>query len=389
MQNEQLVAKLKDKRLRVRLKSLKALLLNSGKEENPIERDNKANVNNVFRTVYSCFDRTATFSVYYANKFDMPLTAVVDYASLSSAEELIKAEKLTGGLYYVGAEVYAKNGDNQKVVMSAIGVPHSNIKSFNDELATYRNNRLAYTNSLREKLNSKFKKYSLSLPVDFWSFFGAIKTTSLEDLYVNLADKIIKKFISGDKIIEFLSNELGFELTEDETKKLEDVSNLLYVVDLAYALFNHLKIKLPDENLKNAIHFISLCQKYGAISSLIYRGGDLNAFIETAKSLKVNSATMPFTKATEPLMDEFYDKCLDNGILPLVRTVISHPRHLMDGVFKDEETAKKFNETAYCVVGHEISSSINPDDGMFTDSTSKKFPTLEERIKIFSRIKKA
>ena len=88
-------------------------------------------------------------------------------------------------------------------------------------------------------------------------------------------------------------------------------------------------------------------------------------------------------------MEEFYDLCISAGILPLVRTVISHPRNLLDSIFSSEELAEKYNETALCIVGHEISSSINPEDGMFSPSTIEKFPTLEERIKIFSRIKKA
>ena len=56
MQHEQLVAKLNDKRLRVRLKSLKTLSLNTEKEGGNDGADK--NINYVFRTVYSCFDRT-------------------------------------------------------------------------------------------------------------------------------------------------------------------------------------------------------------------------------------------------------------------------------------------------------------------------------------------
>ena len=92
MQNEQLVAKLHDKRMRIRLKALKALNEELKDIETPL--DSEYSINYVFRTVYSCFDRSACLSVYYADKFGMPLTAVVDYASLSSADELIKAEKI-------------------------------------------------------------------------------------------------------------------------------------------------------------------------------------------------------------------------------------------------------------------------------------------------------
>lgn len=383
MQNEQLVAKLNDRRLKARLKALKALALSESADSSIYDEDR--NINYVFRTVYSCFDRTPSLAVYYTNKFGMPLTAVVDYASLSSAEELIKAEKIMGGLYYCGAEVAVKTSAGKRIILSAVGVPHKNVNAFNDDLSCYRNKRLAYTNALREKLNSRFKKYSISLPVAFWSLFGKVKTTSLEDLYVNLANNVMQKYVNGEAIIKFLLEDLKLELSEDELKKLEDVSSTLYVFDLAYALKNKLSIKHPDEQLNSAEHFISLCTKYGAISSATYKGGDLDEFLSEIKSLGINSATAEFS-SDQAFMREFYDKCLSRGILPIVRTLVAHPRKRLDGKFEDLELAKSYRENALCLVGHEISSSINPEDGMFSEETIKRFPSLEERIKLYSRV---
>ncbi len=383
MQNEQLVAKLNDKRIKVRLKALKALSL----EESDIQAayDEDRNINYVFRTVYSCFDRTPSLAVYYTNKFGMPLTAIVDYASLASADELIKAEKITGGLYYCGAEVAVKTKEGKRIILSAVGVPHKNVKAFDGELSSYRSKRLNYTNALREKLNSRFKKYSISLPVAFWSLFGKVKTTSLEDLYVNLANNVMQKFVTGEKIVNFLIEDLKLELNDEELKKLQDESSTLYLFDLAYALKNKLSIKHPNEELNKAEHFIALCKKYGAISSATYKGGDLNEFLSEVKSLGLNSATAEFS-SDQAFMQEFYDKCLEVGVLPIVRTLVAHPRKKLDGKFESLELAKKYRDNALCIVGHEISSSINPDDGMFTQKTLEQFPSLEERIKLYSRV---
>ena len=385
MQNEQLVAKLSDKRLRVRLKALKGLYSSSIEDETAISRAENSNINYAFRTVYSCFDRSACLSVYYADKFGMPLTAVVDYASLSSADELIKAEKIVNGIYYCGAEVTVLQNGN-KVKFAALGVPHKFLKAFNDELAPYRNKRQAYTNALREKLNAKFKKYGVSLPSDFWSLFGAIKTTSVEDLYVNLADKIVKKFGEGQNTVDFLTNELSFNLTEDENRKLSALSNHLYTIDLAFALYNNLKIKLPEESLFSAEHFISLCKKYGSISAVMYKTGSIDEFISSIKTLGVNCAVIDIDKYEQDKVAYFYNACQNCGILPLAVTIISHPRKIPETYFETDELAKKYNENALCIVGHEIAATINPDDGMFTETTIKQFPTLEERIKLFSHI---
>ena len=76
MQNEQLVSKLNDKRMKTRLKALKALTQDSSSQTLVMEKDN--NINCVFRTVYSCFDRSPSLAVYYTYKFGMPLTGIVD-----------------------------------------------------------------------------------------------------------------------------------------------------------------------------------------------------------------------------------------------------------------------------------------------------------------------
>ena len=70
MQNEQLVAKLNDKRIKKRLKALKALFLEDTVLETAYDLDR--NINYVYRTVYSCFDRTPSLAVYYTKKFGMP-----------------------------------------------------------------------------------------------------------------------------------------------------------------------------------------------------------------------------------------------------------------------------------------------------------------------------
>ena len=242
MQKEQLIAKLKDKRLRIRLKSLKALTAESKTTDNPVERPEGGNIHYVFRTWYSCFDRTASLAVYYTDKFAMPLTAIVDYASLSAATELIKAEKFANGVYYCGAEVYASYVNNKKLALGALGVPHQHLKDFNNDLAPYRSKHITYTNIVREKINAKFKKFGLALPFDFWSFFGAIKTTSLEDLYVSLASKILQKYQTAEGVINFLQNDLSYALTSEELSKLSDTTNPHCMVDLAVVIFNNLKI---------------------------------------------------------------------------------------------------------------------------------------------------
>jgi hypothetical protein len=111
----------------------------------------------------------------------------------------------------------------------------------------------------------------------------------------------------------------------------------------------------------------------------------LDEFLAEVKALGLNSATAEFSSNQE-FMREFYDKCMAQGILPIIRTLVAHPRKRLDGTFEDQELAKKYKDNALCIVGHEISSSINQEDGMFSSKTLEQFPTLEERIKLYSRV---
>ena len=135
-----------------------------------------------------------------------------------------------------------------------------------------------------------------------------------------------------------------------------------------------------------ADHFVGLCAKHGAISSATYKGEDLEEFISTVKTLGVQSVTAEFCEKDQAFMQKFFDACMDNGILPLVRVVIDHPRKNLNCKFEDAELAKKYKETTLCIVGHEISASTSINDGMFSAETVEKFPSLPERIKLYSRI---
>lgn len=82
----------------------------------------------------------------------------------------------------------------------------------------------------------------------------------------------------------------------------------------------------------------------------------------------------------------FYDKCIAANILPIARMVCDYPKKKLVREFGDEETASLYRETTFAVIGHEISSSLDPCDGMFSGITLEHTPSLKERIRLFSRI---
>ena len=82
----------------------------------------------------------------------------------------------------------------------------------------------------------------------------------------------------------------------------------------------------------------------------------------------------------------FYDKCIAAGIIPLARMVCDYPKKKLVCEFADEKTAEAYRETTFAVIGHEISSSLDIADGLFSDRSIENTPDLKDRLRLFSRI---
>ena len=85
---------------------------------------------------------------------------------------------------------------------------------------------------------------------------------------------------------------------------------------------------------------------------------------------------------TDEEAKELYDACIKADLLPLCRSVISSPRDKFDGAFKDAGLAAAYNECAFAVVGHEISTVFDLNGGLFSSDGLN----LAETIKLYSRI---
>lgn len=380
MQDEQLVLNLKKKRRFQRLDALKKLVKSETFEA---EKNLKANMNFQCRTEFSGFNTNPSLSAYKLMKNGFPVHSVVDYASLSGAAELMKAEKILGGVFYVGTEVVCRGKNKENVRMLSLGIPHGEIKPFNFELFFYRKLHNDYTDEILKKINERMKKFGITVSAPPRTFF---KTTSVEDVFICFANAIIEKFRTGEAITDFIVNELSVVLSEDDEKRLEDTANIFYKSDLAATLYNNYKMKLPERKAKSVSEFVSASDSHGAISSLLLNG-DENKAVDFAIKNKIKSITFDIDKVS-PDFDAalFYDKCIAAGIIPLARMVCDYPKKKLVCEFADEKTAEAYRETMFAVIGHEISSSLDIADGLFSDRSVENTPDLKDRLRLFSRI---
>lgn len=381
MQDVQLVEKLKSKSRFKRLNALKALAKN---EEYADNYDMDENINVVCRTTFSCFDTTPALAAYRLAKNGMPVIGVVDYASLSAAKEIYKAEKILKKPYYTGAETECIGSDGVVRKMLSVGIPHKNAKPFDLELYFYRKLRNEFAYSLVDMLNSKFKKYGVHLGALKNSFY---KATSTEDIFIRLAESIRNKFEDGKAVIDFVSDELKIELSDEEYKRLDDLSNVFYVADLAKVLFTKYKMRFPVRKCKKISEFTASSDYYGGISAVILSDN----LLDTIKFAIDNHIKGIFFYLDKPsdynsTPEEIYEACVESGLLPIGLIVADYPKKNLEFKFGNEETSQKYKEVALSIVGNEIASSINAGDGMFSSRTIENTPIFTERIRLFSRI---
>ena len=384
---ERLIENLSKKRLGKRVRAYNKLIKADEKPQGVFTE--KENFNFQIRTGYSCFDRSPSLAVYWAHKFGLPIVSLVDFASLASAKELQKTAEPSGIAFYSGAEVTlsCEFTANKTLKALAIGIPRKHVKQFHADLEPYRALRLDHVKGVAEKINLAFKGYGIKISPTEKVSFGGIKTSiDIRGLFVNLAEAIIKKFGSESAIIEFLTQKLKYDLSDEDIAKLEDFSSPLYLEDLSHIIYSHFKIK-ETEKCKPVKQFTALSDAHGAIAAAIFQGGagEVEDFVKKAKAAGFK-AVMAEHENIGPIAETLYEKCIENDMLPLCRSVIDYARSKFDAKFSSEDIAEKYNECAYAVVGHEISTTLNFDDGLFSKESVAVSPNLSDRITLYSHI---
>ncbi len=377
------IDKLSPKSPAKRISTLKILL----KDFKYLSQDDELiNTNRSFRSIYSCYKHTPSYLIYLAHKNGYSTFSIVENASLSSAFEVVRCGEFSKIPYYIGVETDVLDRKGKIITAGIIGVPHKNAWKLNSDLLPYRMSIDNYSSELRTKLNAKFKPYFIELPVPAWSIFSSAKIESEDDLYLSLARKITDKFMEKDGVLDFLKFELKLTLTELDIKIFDEFLSNSYLFGLANILKEKLSLDLPKRKLDPVSSFVSLSKKHGGLSFLSYNGEKIDCFLANAKLLGFNCVSIDLENFPNVDLDDYYEKSIKQGLLPIVRQVYNDNLYPSTFAFESLETAQKFKETNYAVIGHEIASSINLPDGLFSEESINTTPDLKKRIKLFSSI---
>ena len=415
---EQLFEKLNAPTSSERLTALKEIL--QFEKEKPIRRENDAN--NHIHTIYSFSPYSPTKAAYMAYKAGLTSAGIMDHDSLSGAIEFKKACQMLGLGCTSGVEVRTKfdrgfgkiNHPDQAncIYMAAHGVPTQNLKQFNDYLAYYREKRYLRDQKMCDLITEKYQKFNLSL--DFYKDVYPISqaheggTITERHLLYALAIKLEKAFGKTNRLVEFLGNDLGLEVSNKAKGFLTDENNPHLLYDLLGVLKSDTKFFYvdADEEMPVAEDFIKFAKEMGAIPAYAYLGdvgdsvtGDKKTakfeddflddlVIELKKAGFLAIAYMP-TRNTYPQLQRIMKLCRDNDLFEISGEDINSSRQQ----FACEALAKpEFShliDSTWALIGHEhISSTKGTDYGMFSGNTILSTPNLKDRITRFAEIGK-
>ena len=398
-----------------RLAALKEILKTA---EKPVRRDNDAN--NHIHTIYSFSPYSPTKAAYMAYSSGLTSAGIMDHDSLSGAEEFKAACKMLGLGSTCGVEVRAKfdrgfgkiNHPDQKdcIYMAAHGIPKQSLKPFNEYLAYYRKKRYERDEKMCELITGKFGKFGITLDFikDVYPLSCANEGGSITErhLLYALAVKLYSVFGRGEKLINFLTDDLKLGVSEKIRGYLSDPENPNFLYDLLGVLkadtaFFYID---ADEEMPLAEDFVKKAVSFGAIPAYAYLGdvgdsvtGDKKAqkfeddflpeLITEIKKIGIQAVAYMPTRNTFAQLDRLGKLCKENGLFEISGEDINSPRQKFACAALALPEYSHLIDATWALIGHEyISTEKGLDYGMFSLRSVKETPDLKERVLKFAAI---
>lgn len=405
-----------------RLNALKKLI--ELEKNGEIQRAQKNGfVNNHIHTQYSFSPYSPSAALYYAMRAGLDTAGIMDHDSVGGCEEFIEAGRITGMSITCGFETRIKmhgtilegrrinNPDQLSVAYVALhGIPHQNIKLCEEFLAPYRAQRNLRNRAMTENLNRIMSQYGLKLdfdkdimPISMSHDGGSI--TERHILFA-LSLKIINLCGKGKAVCEFLKDKLNITISSKIEGFLSDSLNPYYEYDLLGVLKSDLVSKFyidADKECPTLADFTAFAKKAGGICAYAYLGdvgdsvtGDkkaqrfednyLDELFVLLRDAGFNAVTYMPSRNTIAQLDRIIKLCAKHSLFEISGEDINTPRQSFICQALAKEEFKHLSTSTYALIGHEKAASEVLEDGMFTEKTVRKMPSLQDRIKYFAQI---
>lgn len=383
----------------------------------------KGYVNNHIHTTYSFSPYSPTKAIWMAYSAGLTTAGIMDHDSISGAREFIEAGKIMKIATTIGVECrvdFSKtplkgrrinNPDQHSIAYIGLhGIPHTQINRVKEFFAPYTVERNKRNRQMIQKINDIFKNYNIQLdfdqdvvPLSQYHDGGSITE---RHLLFALSKKIVQFFGKGQKLVDFLTEDLGIEVKPRIEKYLLDENNDFYEYDLLGVLKSDLVEKFyVDATLEcpDVRKVIEFSKEIGAISAYAYLGdvedsvtGDkknqkfeddyLELLFEVIKDLDFDAVTYMPTRNTTDQLKRVKELCVQYDLFEISGEDINSPRQSFICQALNDPLFKNLIDSTWALIGHEIAATKDISDGMFSSKTITKYPNLKKRIEVYKKI---
>ena len=393
MNKEQLIERLNDADVNVRLESLRQLMamIKAGEIEAPKQGND---VNNHIHTTFSFSPYSPTKAVWMAYNAGLQTAGIMDHDSLSGAREFIEAGKIVGILTTIGVEcrVNMKNtplGDkrinnpDQKGIAYCTmhGVPHQHIDEVVNFFKPYVARRNERNRKMIDKINELTAPYGIKTDFDKdvvpLSEFANGGSITERHLLFALSKKITERFGKGEAVVKFLTEDMGISVSGKVQGFLMDSENVNYEYDLLGALKSNLVEKFyidADVECPDVTEMIALAAKINAFSAYAYLGevgdsvtGDkktqkfeddyIDLLFDVIKDLKFKAVTYMPSRNTMEQLRRIRSMCDKYGFFQISGEDINSPRQSFICEAQRNPEFANLYESTMTLIRHEAENS--------------------------------
>ena len=382
-------------------------------------------VNNHVHTIYSFSPYSPSMAAYLAWKVGLQAVGIMDHDSISGCKELIEACKIIGIASTVGFELRVNfsgtivegrklnNPDSKNIGYIAIhGIPESKLpeaKKFLNPIQIARNKR---NKKMLDNLNNLIKDYGIE-KIDFreeiYNISRAQEGGSITERHIlyAFAKKIIQKVEKGEKLILFLKDNLGIELSAKIESLLLDKNNQFYLYDLLGILKSSFLDKIfiqPDYEECISVHeAVKFSNSINAIPAYAYLGdvtdsptGDkkaekfeddyLEELIPELKKIGFKAITYMPPRNTLNQLLRLQRLCRKYEFMEISGVDINSPRQSFNYAIILRPEFAHLIEATWALIAHEKLANYNERYALFNNRNPLKDKPLKERIKLYNEI---
>ena len=399
----------------IRLGALKELV----KSEEALEAAKAVSndVNSHIHTSYSFSPYSPSAAVYRSRLAGLVTTGIMDHDSVGGVREFIEAGKIIGLPVTVGAELRVSfantplfgrkinNPDQDSVAYVAFhGIPHSQIDQVKDFFMPINEARGRRNRQMVERINVLLADTGISLdydrdvlPISMAHEGGSVTERHL--LYA-LSKNVLAQIDRGEKLVDFLENELSIKVAGKALDYLMDKENPIYEYDLVNVMKGHMVEKFYIPATDECVHVTEaarFAKENGIIFAYAYLGdvtqsvtGDKKAqvfedsylellFSELSR-LGFNAVTYMPSRNTPDQLARIRSFCQKHELFQISGEDINQPRQKFVCEAMRGPGFENLYDSAWALIGHELLASEDLDKGMFSDKTRAERPNLGSRV---------